>query len=449
MIDKIKIFYRNNTIWMYLAKYIIISLFLAIGVILIDSKFIGVLEIIPDVFLTSVELAKLILSTLAGALLTITTFTFSTIMVVLTMYSSNFSPRVVNNFLTDKMTMKVLGVFIGGFFYCILALFFMRNSFSEYSVLSATIAVVYSALCVIYFVIFVYRVSSSIQATKLISRLYDESYTIIEKALDNRKNQTSTDRLEVGIFSSKFEIISDKSGYLELINYESLLDKLKDEDTKLVIREDMGSFIAKGQILGSLYYNEEDKKDDDKNESDTNNDELTDKKDKAIDKYHEELTEKILGEITIQEERMAYNDYRFSLQKIIDITLRAISPGINDPNTAIHCINILSVLLSRLSEIDGRFTVMRDEKSKSEIVHEDFHFKEDLYFVFYQIIHYGKEDMSIVVAIFNALKTIKRASSDEKKATLEEFSDYLYDKSRVCFKHELDLEFLKRARNAV
>lgn len=423
MIDKIRIFYKNNTIWVYLAKYILISLVLSILAILIDSKFISVLNLIPEVFLTSVELAKLILSTLAGSLLTITTFTFSTIMVVLTMYSSNFSPRVVNNFLTDKTTMKVLGIFIGGFLYCILALFFMRNSFSEYSVLSATIAVVYAVLCIIYFVIFVFRVSSSIQATKLISRVYDESYEIIERALKYRKNQISSDEYEIGVFRSKLEIISDRSGYLELVGFDDLLNTLKEIDTKLILREDIGAFVSKNQIIATLYYNE--------------------------DLEDEDLMNKILKDFTIQEQRIAYNDYRFSLQKIVDITLRAISPGINDPNTAIHCINILGVLLSKLGEIKGRYTVIKVEDCKSEIVYEDFHFKEDLYYTFYQIVHYGKEDISVVIAILKALKNINNSSSEEKTSIIEEFGDYVYMNSIENFTHPLDIETLKKVRAAI
>lgn len=423
MIDKIKIFYRNNTIWVYLAKYILISLFLAVFVILIDSKFIAVLNLIPEIFLTSVELAKLILSTLAGSLLTITTFTFSTIMVVLTMYSSNFSPRVVNNFLTDKTTMKVLGIFIGGFLYCILALFFMRNAFSEYLVLSATIAVIYAALCIIYFVIFVFRVSSSIQATKLISRVYDESYEIIKKALKYREDQVSLDDYEIGIFRSKLDIISDKSGYLELVGFDDLLDTLKEIETKLIMREDIGAFVSKDQLIATLYYNE--------------------------DLEDEDLMNKILEDFTIQGERIAYNDYRFSLQKIVDIALRAISPGINDPNTAIHCINILGVLLSQLGEIRGRYTVIRRENCKSEIVYEDFNFKEDIYFSFHQIVNYGKADISVVIAIFNSLKNINNSSSDDKISIIEEFADYVYMNSIENFSHDLDIEILDRAREAV
>ncbi len=423
MIDKLKIFYRENKMWMYLSKYILISLFLSVGVILIDTKFIPILDYIPDLLLTSVDLAKVILGTLAGALLTITTFTFSTIMVVLTMYSSDFSPRVVNNFLTDKITMKVLGIFVGGFFYCTLALFFMRKSYSEYLVVSATIAVIYSAFCIIYFVIFVYRVSSSIQATKLIGRLYDESYEIIERALKYRENQLSLDHYEIGVFRSKLEIISNKSGYLELIEFKDILEILKDIDTKVILRADIGDFVSKNQQIATLYYNK--------------------------DLLDEELNDKLLSQFSIEEERIAYNDYRFSLQKIVDITLRAISPGINDPNTAIHCINIIGVLLSKLGEIKGRYTVIKDENSKSEVVYEDFHFKEDLYFSFYQIVHYGKQDISVILAIFNALKTISRSSSSEKISIIKEFGDYIYDNSINNFSHKLDIDILVKAREDI
>lgn len=432
MIGKIKIFYNENKMWMYLGMYILISILLAVLAILIDTKSIPILEYIPELLLTSVDLAKEILSTLAGSLLTITTFTFSTIMVVLTMYSSNFSPRVVNNFLTDKITMKVLGIFVGGFFYCILALFFMRKSYSEYLVVSATIAVIYAALCIIYFVIFVYNVSSSIQATKLIGRLYEESYEVIERTLKHRENHISLDEYEIGVFKYKLKIISLKSGYLELIEFKEILNILKDMEAKFILKVDIGDFLSKDQEIATLYYDEE-----------LENDELKE------EKLDEKLVEELLKQFTIEEERIAYNDYRFSLQKIIDITLRAISPGINDPNTAIHCINILGVLLSKLGQIDGRYTVIKDENSKSQAIYEDFNFKEDLYLTFYQIIHYGKEDISVILAIFNALKIINRSSTEGKEPILKEFGDYIYHNIIDNFSHKIDIEMLKKAQESI
>ncbi|MDN6631289.1 MAG: DUF2254 domain-containing protein, partial [Staphylococcus equorum] len=361
MLNKIKVFYRNNTMWMYLIRSIVISILMAITVILVDSQIIIGKEFIPQFLLTSVNLAKLILSTLAGSLLTITTFTFSTIMVVLTTYSSNFSPRVVNNFLTDKTTIKVLGIFIGGFTYCILALFFMRQALSEYLVLSATVAVIYAVLCIIYFVVFVFRVSSFIQASKLISQIYDEAYEAIDEALEHRENQMSSDDYEIGRFKKQFEIAAKQSGYLELIEFDDLLRTLWNIESKLVVKEEIGNFVIKGQTIAVLYYNQE----------------------LPID----EMSDKLSRDFSIEEERIAYNDYRFSLQKIIDITLRSLSPGINDPNTAIHCINILGVLLSKIGDINGKYTIIKKEYSKSAIIYKNFYFADDLYYTFYQIVH--------------------------------------------------------------
>ncbi|NLC65766.1 MAG: DUF2254 domain-containing protein, partial [Clostridium sp.] len=365
MLSTIKIFYKENRIWMYLLKYITISIIIAIMAILIDTKFFEVLNILPDILLTSVDLAKLILSTLAGSLLTITTFTFSTIMVVLTMYSSNFSPRVVNNFLTDKITMKVLGVFIGGFFYCILTLFFMRNIYSEYLVVSATIAVIYSAFCIVYFVMFVFRVSSSIQATKLIGRLYEESLEIVENTLKERKTKENITYSEMTKFSNKLEIPSNQNGYLELISFTDILFNLKNLESSLIVNFNIGDFISENEIIATLYYSGDIKKD--------------------------ALKANLEKNFSIEGERIEYNDYRYSIQKIVDITLRAISPGINDPNTAIHCINILGVLLSKLGKIEGSYNIIKEDSSKTRIIYEDFDFKEDLYFTFYQIAHYGKK----------------------------------------------------------
>lgn len=416
-------FYENKKFWLYILRYILISILLAVFAILIDTKFINVLSFIPSIFLTSIELAKVILGTLAGSLLTITTFTFSTIMVVITMYSSNFSPRVVNNFLNDKISMKVLGIFVGGFLYCISTLFFMKNSFSNYLVISASIAVVYSILSVIYFVMFIYAVSSSIQATKLISRLYDESYTIIDRALEYRKNQIGLDSYEIGNYLKKIDILSDRNGYLELISFHELLRILQDFDSKIIITPRIGEFIYQNQIIANIYYN-----------------------DKELGK---DIENRILKEFSIENGRIAYNDYLFSLEKIIDIALRALSPGINDPNTAIHCINIIGVLLGKLGEIEGKYTVIKEETSKSLVIYEDFNFKEDIYYSFYQILNYGKKDISVVVSLFDALNGLSLSVLEPNLNTVKEFKNYVYTSSIDNFNHKFDLDLLEKKYHKV
>lgn len=424
MIEKIKKFYSENRVWLYILKYILISIVLSAIAILIDTRTVPILDNIPSIFLTSVDLAKTILSTLAGALLTITTFTFSTIMVVLTMYSSDFSPRVINNFLTDKVSMKVLGVFVGGFFYSIITLFFMKNSFSEYLVLSATIGVLYAIFSIIYFVVFIYRVSSSIQATKLIKRVYDESYEIIEDALEYKEKQENLEEYKTEMYNYNYKIKCDRSGYLQLMNLDSLLWAIEEIDSKLIIHAHIGDFISINENIATIYFNDE-----------------------ALE---ENIKEQVLKKFTLGDERLSFNDYRFSLQKIVDIALRALSPGINDPNTAIHCINILGVLLGKLSKIKENFTVISHDDCKGIVVYEDFDFETDLYFTFYQIVNYGKTDISVVVSLLETVNKISHITDEEKNlAILKEFSDYIFQVSEENFHHKLDLNLIKKSRYSI
>ncbi len=421
MIEKLRKFNSENRIWMYLLRYISFSIGLSITAVLIDTGTIDLIDRIPLLFLTSIDLAKTILSTLASALLTITTFTFSTIMVVLTMYSSEFSPRVVNNFLTDKISMKVLGLFVGGFFYSIITLFFMKNSFSEHLVLSATIGVLYSIFSLIYFVIFIYKVSSSIQATKLIEKIYNESYTIIEDKIKNKDGQKSLNEYDSSSYKLNYKIKSNKTGYFQLMNLDSILSELKDIDSLLIINSNIGDFININQHIATIYFN------------DVN--------------LENSIKDKILRKFTFDGERLSFNDYRFSLQKIVDIALRAISPGINDPNTAIHCINILGVLFGQLCKINDNYTLIEEDTFKGKIIYEDFNFKDDLYFTFYQIVHYGKEDISVVIALLNTMNQIKNVTNVDKNIKiLNDFSDYIFHISKNNFNHPIDLDLLTVSR---
>ncbi|MBF7097519.1 DUF2254 domain-containing protein [Alkalibacter mobilis] len=424
MLHKLKILYENNKIWIYLIRTVSISFFIAIIVILIDTGFIPIIRFIPEIFLTSVDLARNILAILAGSLLTITTFTFSTIMVVLTTYSSNFSPRVVENFLTDRITMKVLGIFVGGFFYCISALFFMETTLSNAMVISASIAVIYSIVCIAYFIKFVYTVSSSIQASKLINKLYDKSSDMIEKAINYRIKNNYSDSSDVDQYPNSYDVSSETSGYIELIDFKTLMELTADIDCKIVVRCTIGDFISKNTIMFTVYYHSQ-------------------------EDLEEKFDKKIYDCMTLTDQKMTLSDYKFSIQKIVEVALRAISPGINDPNTAIHCIRILGVLLGSIGEHGEGFKLLRNNTMKGKVIYEDFVFKRDLYDTFHQIVHYGKSDISVVSALFESLDTILRSTNENNINEIKSFAQYIFDKSSPQHENNLDRIKLQKYLNDI
>lgn len=133
----------KSSIWLYPLLYSFLALFLSILVTWVD-KAPGqrLMFDLPAYFYTTSRLARDVLGIIAAAFITISTFTFSTTMVVITMYSSQFTPRVVENFLNNETTMKSFGVFLSGFIYSIVTLLFLTNTGEESSLIAASVGVI-------------------------------------------------------------------------------------------------------------------------------------------------------------------------------------------------------------------------------------------------------------------------------------------------------------------
>ena len=101
----------RTSVWLYPTIYSLFSLTLSIIITIFSKLYADKIAYYEDLFYTAPSLAQNVLGIVAGAFITIATFTFSTTMLVLTIYSSQFTPRVVGNFLNNKTTMKSFGVF--------------------------------------------------------------------------------------------------------------------------------------------------------------------------------------------------------------------------------------------------------------------------------------------------------------------------------------------------
>lgn len=414
----------RKTIWIYPVISCILSLILAGIIIMIDTRYIfNAEEILPDIFFTSTDLAKTILGTIAGSLLTMTTFTFSTTMVVLTMYSSQFSPRTVENFLTSKTTMRVLGVFMGGFVYSIFSVLFMRNAISEFMVLSATVAVLYSIVCLFYFSIFINHVGTFIQAGNLINRLYSETHDKIIEYKERIQKRGITDRPETGYYEAQYDLLSTDTGYIQIVDYDDIYETAKDIDAVIVLDKIMGQFVTKNTVIFSVYYK--------------NNIQLDD------------IKKRLMNSVVVGPDKNELQDFNFSLQKIIEIALRAISPGINDPNTANHCIRIIGVLLSQIADTDSGYITYRDEDSKSAAIFEAIDFEKELYFTYYQMVHYGASDVSVMLAILKSLRYIAENSTQKNKETVKKMGDYVMDHLDERLRSGFDYHMLLKEKEEV
>ncbi len=361
--------------WLTPAIYSFIAVVLSISLYYTDLLLVEhIKDYIPAILLTQVELARIIMGTLAGALLTMSIFTFSTILVVMTMYSSQFSPRALKNFVHDRVTWRVLGVFLGGFIYNALSLMFMRDDLYSHDVLSTFVGIIIAFFCLATFAYFIHYIATTVQVGKLIEQLIIDTERVItfyenfeEKNIDS---EVSTAWHPIGIIET---VKADSNGYLQFLAFDKLLNHAKDNDYEVEILVCIGDYFYEGKPMMNIYKKEE-------MELDTS------------------------AYFSIGGERSSEQDIPFALQKLVEIALRAISPGINDPNTANDIIIRIGRLLGKIGHLHHGETILSGGDDQPIIKWRLPEFSELLYKVYYQIAFYGKEDISVMQSVTDSLR---------------------------------------------
>lgn len=310
----------------------------------------------------------------------------------------------MENFLSDRTTLKVLGIFVGGFFYSIITLFFTKSVKDSQYAVSATIGVIYALFCIVYFIVFIFKVSKSIQASNLIKSLDDEASKTLNEIISAHKDLTfdiaREPALEKGSYKS---VISPESGYIQNIQYDTMLELIdsSSDNSLIYVPVNIGDFVTERDEILRVY-----------------GESSLDEKD---------IEEIIKKSILIDKDRNITFDYMFSLQKMSDIALRAISPGINDPNTAIYCINMLGTLMGKLASVE--YAYCRRESENGTIIYRKFDFSRNLYSVFYQIVNYGKGDLTVIGSVFKALGYMTLVASPENRDILARFASVVYQEA--------------------
>lgn len=402
IINKIK-----TSIWLYPTIYSIGAFILSVGIKILETTYSDEMSLyLSTVFYTKSELAQTVLGIVASAFITIATFTFSTTMVVLTMYSSQFTPRVVENFLNNKVTMKSFGVFLSGFIFAISSLLFTKTSQNENLVISASIGVIYVIVGLVYFLIFIHNVATYVQASHLIQRLQDEARKKIKEYNDFEDKASilsKEEMIEMVKYKYFFDVYAHSDGYIQEINYQKLQKIAQNHNCIICFKKVVGQFISLETKILTIYYEEKN----------------------ILDEIDIEEINKL---ILIGNKKTQTQDFSFTIQKIVEIAVKALSPGINDPNTAIHCLNIIGILLRDLSHIEKGYILLKKDDELGHIIYEAYDFEVLLDDAFSQIIFYGQADVSVIVVALKSLRIIKTKASKYNKEIIDNYAKYLIEK---------------------
>lgn len=348
------------------------------------------------------------MNTLLGVLTTIVVTTFSFVFVALQLASVQFSPRILRSFFEyDHFSRFFLWSFLGCIGYVFGLIYLGYTSAEAFLPKTALVGGLY--LVVLVFPLFIHHVVENINASSITKNIMNRTLNEIEMLY--------TDASLTEVESDKFIIKSTESGYLESVNFrklEALLDDFEYE--KFTITVHVGGFVMTGSPIIEI--------------------------DGLKNGIVQDVRQKLFNTLTISKFRSYTQDIMFGVRQLVDIAIKAISPAVNDPTTALNCIDYLGVIVGRISDVQDVSRDIARLRSKNIYVRE-FNYEQLIDVAFDQIYHWGKSDyivvrhlvktIAMIVPFTNSaekLKTLIREVEDMELGFLfsKDFSDCIFDR---------------------
>ncbi|WP_226577036.1 DUF2254 domain-containing protein [Halobacillus litoralis] len=407
----------RDSFWFLPTVYSLFSMVAVAIASLIDIWVISEMkDSIPSILLTQKSVAQTLYGSMVTSILTMTTISFSTIMVVLTTYTTQFSPRTLQDFMKNSVTQHVLGVFSFGFIFSLLNLFLLGKE-PGIGLVSPLFTVIVSIICLAFFILFIHHSSRFLKVNNLIGQIRISTSKLIQTTFAEKDYNESTDWDQTEIDNLRErnpEVVQAvESGYIQNVQFQPLIQWARKNDLVLEADFYIGEYIQKGMPLFFYWQLEENEK-----------------------LQIEQITEYVL----IGNERIDTQDVEFSIQKLVEIAVRAISPSMNDPHTATNCINRIGSLLVELGSVYEPIRYYSDDEQNLRLIAEPKPYREYLYKSFYQIRIYGKHDISVMNGVIEVLYKIACVHGHEIQQDVWKFGNYMISAIDVESMDELDFE---------
>lgn len=274
----------------------------------------------PALFGAGADGSRAMLTAIAGSMITVAGVVFSITLVALSLASTQYSPRVLRNFLTDRANQTVLGVFVGVFAYCLVVLRSIRGADEGAFVpaLAVLVGIVLAFVGIGFLIFFIHHVATSIQASSIMERIANESIECLGRGAMVEDDPSQTGDAAERDARPLPAACSSRRGYVTSIDYESL-NRLAETMRCLVrIERGVGEFAIQGQPLASI---------------------------KGRTEVGKDCLDAIAATFEISRQRTAELDPAFGMRQLVDVALKSLSSNANDPTTASTAVDYLTAVL--------------------------------------------------------------------------------------------------------
>ena len=336
------------------------------------------------------QVAQVILAGIAGSIMTVVSIVFAILLMTLTLASMQFSPRIIVSFSRDRVTQWTLGIFLGTFSYCMAALPTARSLPHPFAPVATVLGAMLLALvCVGLLLFFIHHISQAISVNHIVDRIATETEAMIDELMPRPHQSSYSNRLKDAAplrpNPSEVAVLSNVSGYIRFIDKRRLVAVAKHYHVSIRVLRRVGHFVPAGVPLVMV---------------------------SKGNRLPPEGTAELLAAFDCGPTRTLQQDVEFGVLQIVDVALKAISPAVNDPTTAISCVDQLSRILIRFASREPPEDLLYDPPGIVRASIEWIHFERLLEAAFEQIRMYSKTDVAVSLRLLRALGDIAASTAD-------------------------------------
>ncbi|MCU0570560.1 MAG: DUF2254 domain-containing protein [Oculatellaceae cyanobacterium Prado106] len=344
--------------------------------------------------------ARAMLSAVAGSVITVATTAFSITIVALQLAASNFGPRLLRNFMRDTGNQLVLGTFIATFVYCLLVIRTIHGEGQNYSQfvpqLSVTVGTGLAIISVAVLIYFIHHASTIIQVSHVIASVSQDLERTGDRIFPQEighslpPSSSQIEALTKAFRDHATAVPSTQEGYLQAIEDEDLLKLACRYDVQFCVESRPGQFILRDSALVRVL---------------------------PGDRVSPKLIKRINQNFIVSKERNEQQDIEFPINQLVEIALRALSPSVNDPFTAMRCIDRLSAALTRLAQRPMPSPYRYDPAQHLRVIAEPVTFEHLVNRAFDQIRQCARTDAAVTMRLLEAIDRILMHTSNPEHRT--------------------------------
>ncbi len=386
-----------GALWFLPAGMVLMAVLAALMLVLVNPDVSSLETLSPRLFSVSPEGARGVLTAIATAMLSVAGVVFSITIATLSLTSQQFSSRVLRTFVHDRGNQTVLGVFLGSFAYSLIVLRAVSDpSDGEGFVpqLAVLVAIVFALLGAAVLIYFINHVASSIQASTIISRIARQTVAVL-RAGREADHVDELEELRWEHEKTTVPVLSSRSGYVAAVDLK-VLGRLSQRHSKSIrVETNVGGFVVEGEPLVSFL--------------DGGGDPLT-----LAEKDGQAIRRAFRIEVT----RDIHGDPGFGVRQLVDIAVRALSPGVNDTTTAVICVDYLAAVLIAAEEHAVSNRVWRSSDGVARVFARGAGFEELLNKSFDQIRDNAEGNLAVLLRQLETLQHLGERVTDPSRRRL-------------------------------